>query len=90
MSKIFYVGFFFYVASTICFIVAILTPYWIVKSNPDYRGIFEVCDKDDTYGDLRACGYILTYSNTPYIAMYRYGMCFNSFKYFNDHFKNNL
>jgi hypothetical protein len=74
MNKIFYVGFFFYVASTIAFIVAILTPFWIIKSDPRYRGIFEVCEQDDTFGDLRQCGFILTYSNTPYIATSRTGI----------------
>ena len=74
MSKIFYVGYFFFVASTIAFIVAILTPYWIVKTNPDYRGIFQICDQDDTYNDLMVCGYILKSSDTPFLSMLRTGL----------------
>ncbi|CAF0822436.1 unnamed protein product [Brachionus calyciflorus] len=73
MSKVFFVGFFFFVASTIAFIVAILTPFWIIKSNPFYRGIFEVCErKVATQSEIRSCGYILTYSDNLFIKMNRY------------------
>ena len=74
MSKIFYVGFFLFVASTIAFIVAILTPYWIVKVNPSYRGIFEVCDRANLNSDdVRLCAYILLNPSDPSIATYRTG-----------------
>ena len=62
MSKVFYLGFFMFVASTIAFIVAILTPFWILRTDPDLRGIFETC----TLGanNLRSCQYILLYSES--------------------------
>lgn len=72
MSKIFFVGFCTFVASTISFIVAILTPFWIIKSYPLYRGIFEVCEKSPN-PELRQCGYILTYSDDTLIKSNRYG-----------------
>ena len=74
MSKIFYVGFFFFVASTIAFIVAILTPYWILKANPAYRGIFEICEKASANNDdVRMCSYILLNPNEPIISAFRTG-----------------
>lgn len=72
MSKVFFVGYFFFVASTIAFIVAILTPFWIIKANPDYRGIFEVCDKVENSAQKRQCSYILTYSDEEFIKVNRF------------------
>jgi hypothetical protein len=72
MNRIFYLGFFVFVASTIAFIVAILTPFWIMKSNPDIRGIFEIC----TYisnPDERSCSYTLLYSDYAKIRQSRSG-----------------
>jgi hypothetical protein len=75
MSKIFFIGFFMLVSSTIAFILAILTPYWIVNLNnlnsllPNYRGIFQVClSLDDTY---RKCADILLYN--PMLTTFRTG-----------------
>ena len=70
MSKIFFAGFFLYVASTIAFIVAILTPFWIIIT--EYRGIFEVCN----FGPdgSRVCQYLLTYSSVSTILQYRMGI----------------
>lgn len=74
MSKIFFVGFFMLVTSTIAFIVAILTPFWIINPTPWYRGIFEVCTRPiPTDSELRQCAYILTYSDNPNIKLYRLG-----------------
>ena len=58
-----------FVASTVGFILAILTPYWIIRT--EYRGIFEVCN----FGvdGSRTCQYILTYSQIPTILTYRTG-----------------
>lgn len=72
MSAIFYLGFLMFVASTIAFIVAILTPFWIIKTNPDNRGIFEACDVA-TDGQSRSCYYILLYSNLSYVQQIRTG-----------------
>ena len=75
MSKIFYVGFFFFVTSTIAFIVAILTPYWILKANPSYRGIFEICEKVNTnVNDLRTCAYILLNPSSVDVQAFRTGI----------------
>lgn len=72
MSAIFYLGFFMFVTSTIGFIVAILTPYWIIKDNPRYRGVFEVCDSPTTnMADIRSCQYILLYSDATAVNGYR-------------------
>ncbi len=79
MSKIFYVGFFMFVASTIAFIVAILTPYWIIKTNPAYRGIFEVCERPLNDNEIRQCGYILLPSDNAYIKSLRTGNLINIF-----------
>ena len=75
MSKIFYVGFFFFATSTIAFIIAILNPYWIIKANPNYRGIFEICEKvtNNDFSELRTCAYILLNPNSPEVATYRTG-----------------
>ena len=74
MSKIFFLGFFMLVASTIAFIIAILTPFWIIKSNPWYRGIFQVCDRlNPTDNSLLQCAYILTYSDSTYVQNNRSG-----------------
>jgi len=72
MSAIFYLGFLMFVASTIAFIVAILTPFWIIKTTPMYRGIFEYCDVNavDT-GEIKSCYYVLLPSNNPIIQQAR-------------------
>lgn len=72
MSKVFCVGYFFFVASTIAFIVAILTPFWIIKVQPDYRGIFEICQKINNNPKIRQCSYILTYSDEEFIKSNRF------------------
>lgn len=72
MSKVFYLGFFMFVTSTVGFIVAILTPFWILKSNPSARGIFETCDID-VNTNLRRCQYILLYSDDPTVQARRTG-----------------
>lgn len=69
MIKAFYFGFNIFIASTVLFILAILTPFWIIKTSPLYRGIFEVCLGDSS--EFKKCGYILTYSDT--IQAYRQG-----------------
>jgi hypothetical protein len=75
MSKIFYVGFFFFVTSTIAFIVAILTPYWILKADPAYRGIFEICEKvNPDVNDMRTCVYILLNPSTAAAQVFRTGL----------------
>lgn len=61
-----------FVASTIAFIVAILTPFWIIKQSPTQRGIFEACDVS-TDGLTRSCNYILIYSDLSYIQQIRKG-----------------
>lgn len=72
MSAIFYLGFFMFVTSTLGFIVSILTPYWIIKDAPRYRGIFEVCDSATTnMADIKACQYILLYNNQTAANGYR-------------------
>jgi len=72
MSKIFFAGFFMLVTSTIAFIVAILTPFWIIKNNPWIRGIFEICNRvDTTNNEQRTCAYILTYSSDSLILANR-------------------
>ena len=73
MSKIFFLGFFWLSASTIAFIVAILTPYWIIKTNPRIRGIFEVCELVNNDNEIRGCSYILTYSSNPFVLANRTG-----------------
>lgn len=73
MSKVFFLGFFMHVASTIAFIVSILTPFWIIKTAPSYRGIFEACDIDQTNSFLRRCGYIFIYADNKFVADYRTG-----------------
>lgn len=72
MSKVFCVGYFFFVASSLAFIVAILTPFWIIKANPDYRGIFEICQKIDNNPKIRQCSYILTSSDEVFIKSNRF------------------
>jgi len=74
MSAIFYLGFFWLVTSTISFIVAILSPFWIVKDNPRYRGIFEVCESTTTnMNDPRVCQYIVLPINNTGNPSYRSG-----------------
>lgn len=73
MSAIFYLGFLMFVASTIAFIVAILTPFWIIKQNPVQRGIFEACDISTDGSNLRVCYYILLYSDLSFIQQVRKG-----------------
>lgn len=75
MSAIFYIGFFMFVSSTIAFIVAILTPFWITKQSPTNRGIFEACDIA-TDGQTRTCYFILLYSDQSTIQQYRTGIYF--------------
>lgn len=65
MAYLFYFGYFFFLISTIMFIVAILTPYWIMNSLLAYlfqRGIFEICllTKSANY-DIKSCFSILNY-----------------------------
>jgi hypothetical protein len=74
MSKVFFIGFFWFVTSTIAFIIAILNPYWIMKTNPDARGIFETCD---IIGTLRNCQYILLSADNPTIQERRTGLLNN-------------
>lgn len=77
MSAIFYLGFFMFVTSTIGFIISILTPYWIIKDAPRYRGIFEVCDSTSTdMQDIRSCQYILLYNDKTATNGYRSGKNF--------------
>jgi len=61
-----------FVTSTIGFIISILTPYWIIKDSPRYRGIFEVCDSTSTnMEDIRSCQYILLYNDRTATNGYR-------------------
>lgn len=72
MSAIFYLGFFWLVTSSIAFIVSILSPFWIIKDNPRYRGIFEVCESTTTnMNDPRVCQYIVLYNNNTAANGYR-------------------
>lgn len=76
MSKVFYLGFFMFVTSTVAFIVAILTPFWILKTLPNARGIFETCDFDtnspsNILSSVRRCQYILLYSDDANIQKMR-------------------
>ena len=75
MSAIFYCGFFMFVTSTVGFIISILTPYWIIKTGPVYRGIFEVCDTTNAQDMtvIRNCQYILLNTNTTMSSGYRSG-----------------
>lgn len=66
MAYLFYFGYFFFLISTIMFIVAILTPYWIINSVLLFifqRGIFEVCLLTITSVnyDVKSCFSILNY-----------------------------
>jgi hypothetical protein len=71
MNALFYLGFLLFVASTILFIVSILTRYWIQKGNV-VRGIFEYCYNSNTDIELLSCRYTLMYSDDKNI---RPGMC---------------
>ena len=73
IHKLFYFGFLVFVASTILFIVSILTRYWIISSTT-IRGIFEVCQKNVVSNTNQiGCEYILLASNDPYVTAARYG-----------------
>ena len=74
MVKTYYFGFNFFVASTVMFIVAILTPYWIIKTS--YRGIFEICPNvsKNSLFEFRRCGYLLPYTDNSEIMAFRQGM----------------
>ena len=64
MNGLFYFGFLLFVASTVLFIVSILTRYWILDNYGNVRGIFEYCQSllpDDS--TLLSCKYILTFNN---------------------------
>jgi hypothetical protein len=79
MSKLYYLGFSVLVASTILFIVSILTPNWILKTDVT-RGIFEVCRNDVQFpantivqkSDI--CQYILLCSTNEIVTKFRSGM----------------
>ncbi len=73
MSKVFFFGFFWLVTSTIAFIIAVLHPFWILKTDPQIRGIFEVCDLVNSTYEIRQCSYILTYSSNIYVLRHRTG-----------------
>jgi hypothetical protein len=87
IHKLFYFGFLLFVASTILFIVAILTRYWILRDNFT-RGIFEVCMPADISSSKLDCKYILTYSSDPLVVSARKGIlfCFISYASFMDCF----
>lgn len=77
MSKLYYLGFVVLVASTILFIVSILTPDWILKDDVT-RGIFEVCSKiqytaNTIVSKSNICQYILLYSSNDIVNKYRSG-----------------
>ena len=62
MNGLFYFGFLLFVASTILFIVSILTRYWIIDNDSNVRGIFEYCQaiaKPDI--SYLSCRYIFMY-----------------------------
>lgn len=74
MKQLFYIGFVLFVASTILFIVSILTRYWIQRDTLT-RGIFEVCQQVDPNNvNSLSCRYILTYSNDTLVLATRFGM----------------
>ena len=73
MSKVFFVGYFWLVTSTVAFIIAAITPFWILKSGPTIRGIFEACDEVAGSNGLNTCGYLLTPSSNALITSYRTG-----------------
>ena len=63
MNGLFYFGFFLFVASTVLFIVSILTRYWIYDTNNNnVRGIFEYCQKSQQDASALSCKYIFTYT----------------------------
>ncbi len=73
IHKLFYFGFLTFVASTILFIVSILTRYWILQG-VYIRGIFEVCQTGVNVANNQiGCSYILTASNDPFVISTRYG-----------------
>jgi hypothetical protein len=63
MNGLFYFGFFLFVASTVLFIVSILTRYWILDNNKNIRGIFEYCTPTPNDQLALSCKYIFTYSD---------------------------
>ncbi len=69
MQKVFFIGYAFFVASTIGFIIAILNPYWIIKSFPLLRGIFEICELN--VAQQRICAYIFLDSDSEVVKAYR-------------------
>jgi hypothetical protein len=72
MKKLLYIGYCFFMVSSIGFIIAILNPFWIKKQLATsiyiLKGIFEVCEINEAQ---RICSYTFLYSDSELIKLYR-------------------